>query len=114
MAQIHEGMISFLNDDVRTNVFQANQVFAVSHKVNPKWPEEKPYLIDDYSIVGKWYFLDETGDSYGPYDTSDEAVDGLQLYCDTVLEGKPRQEDSREANHIDGYDRDDLGEFPDF
>jgi hypothetical protein len=38
---------------------------------------------------------------------------GVEVYR---AHAKPfkRQEDTRNANHVDGYDRDDLGESPDY
>jgi len=34
---------------------------------------------------GKWYFLNEIEDEYGPYDSEDEARETFKRYCDEYL-----------------------------
>lgn len=41
---------------------------------------ENPYHEQD-----GWYWWDETGDAYGPYNTRDHACRDLRDYCDFVL-----------------------------
>lgn len=44
-------------------------------------------MTNPYFDKGAWYWYDETGDVYGPYDLEEEAKTMLTLYCKSELEG---------------------------
>lgn len=65
------------------------------------------------TVAGWYYWYCQPGclpDSppYGPYGTDAQALE------DVRNEQADKAEQSRAANRIDGYDRDDLGESPDY
>jgi hypothetical protein len=49
---------------------------------SPEWPDPV------FEVDGKWFHSNEVwSDSYGPFDTREEAEASLQAYCDNQLNG---------------------------